>query len=624
MLLFRWILIVVLVGISIKPAGGEIFLPVLTSEPVYNMQAVGNQIFLMGRSHLYVWDLDDDKGPVPIASKAVNEIAVYNDQIYLGTDSGLFMFRDESSFSLGESVLGKFRVLSLEVWDGELWIGTNKGLKLLGLESMILSGGVTNLKTIGNRLWLLGSQGVGFFEVGDESRTFRRIEADSSEIEINGFSSIEEAGNEVWLTTIRDPKLGRFGPAYRIDGDKIRPDERLAEHPEVIFIGEAAGCPWFGTPNGAVYLESEKPVVVESPHPVNVVYDAAEGVWLGTTQGLMHLPLLGAGTRMFPVHINAQAMLQFKDWFLVASGEGLFSYVEDLKVAGDLNTNGRFLLGRHLYAVGAGYSDGRSSERSWEWCIATTRAGASKGERCIPVGKENSVRLDWAPSTVFVQFRDDLGNRSEVQEHNIIVLPTLVALFSIGVILLLLTVALIMARLLKRRRAETERAQKEAMIDKLTGLPRKGQGKADQLLEDRFETVADKKWTLMLIDVDRFKEINKEDGYLAADEALTKLGELLRTSCRTDAGDFAMRWGGDEFVILMLGVEGAKAEQLVERIHSRIRNEDFKFLKTQLTVSIGVCDSRSALTKLKAAFKAAEKNVHEAKQQPGKNQVVWT
>jgi diguanylate cyclase (GGDEF)-like protein len=69
---------------------------------------------------------------------------------------------------------------------------------------------------------------------------------------------------------------------------------------------------------------------------------------------------------------------------------------------------------------------------------------------------------------------------------------------------------------------------------------------------------------LVLLDVDRFKEHNDQLGHTAADRHLVEIAQRLLAATRR--GDFLARWGGDEFALLLNGVQAEQARTVVERI----------------------------------------------------------
>jgi diguanylate cyclase (GGDEF)-like protein len=100
---------------------------------------------------------------------------------------------------------------------------------------------------------------------------------------------------------------------------------------------------------------------------------------------------------------------------------------------------------------------------------------------------------------------------------------------------------------------------------------------------------------LLLIDLDRLKEINDRRGHAQGDRALQLVAESLRRSCR--ATDLAARTGGDEFLVLAVNTSAGEALALAHRICATVRrlgaaaNEKEKTMPPpEVTVSIGVAD----------------------------------
>lgn len=96
---------------------------------------------------------------------------------------------------------------------------------------------------------------------------------------------------------------------------------------------------------------------------------------------------------------------------------------------------------------------------------------------------------------------------------------------------------------------------------------------------------------LLLIDLDRFKQVNDTYGHLAGDNVLTEMGNLLQRATRSV--DVVARYGGEEFVIVLpeTGAEGALV--FAERIRERIATHKFTFapgITSHITASIGVAN----------------------------------
>jgi diguanylate cyclase (GGDEF)-like protein len=99
--------------------------------------------------------------------------------------------------------------------------------------------------------------------------------------------------------------------------------------------------------------------------------------------------------------------------------------------------------------------------------------------------------------------------------------------------------------------------------DHLTGLSNR---RAIMTLREGFSVI--------FIDLDDFKEINDSFGYNAGDEILKRFSEILKGLSRSD--DIFIRWGGDEFVLILPTTTQKQAKKLVLRIKEEVkRNEDF-------------------------------------------------
>ena len=97
----------------------------------------------------------------------------------------------------------------------------------------------------------------------------------------------------------------------------------------------------------------------------------------------------------------------------------------------------------------------------------------------------------------------------------------------------------------------------------------------------------------LMIDVDRFKEINDRFGHLAGDEALKEVARRAEAEIR--AGDTGARFGGDEFAILLAGAETAQALKLAERIHHGVGSSPIRVhggAHVTVTLSIGLATAK--------------------------------
>lgn len=137
--------------------------------------------------------------------------------------------------------------------------------------------------------------------------------------------------------------------------------------------------------------------------------------------------------------------------------------------------------------------------------------------------------------------------------------------------------------------SDKQRLEKLAATDALTGtMNRRALAEA---LEAELDRARRYKLgiSILLADIDRFKQINDTRGHLAGDSVLRQVGEILRREARSV--DIVARYGGEEFVVVMpeTGLQGATI--FAERLRQRIEKHDFADTGDQplnLTVSIGL------------------------------------
>jgi diguanylate cyclase (GGDEF)-like protein len=150
-------------------------------------------------------------------------------------------------------------------------------------------------------------------------------------------------------------------------------------------------------------------------------------------------------------------------------------------------------------------------------------------------------------------------------------------------------------RILRRELAErSERTARELRVDPLTGLGNR------RLLEHQLEASA--AGAALFLDVDNFKRVNDLRGHAVGDEVLRRLAAVLRSCCRT--GDVLVRYGGDEFVVL-LG-DDTTAGMLGRRIMARVRRENWSAMTggIEVTVSVGVARAGTVPSALRRSDEA--------------------
>jgi len=127
--------------------------------------------------------------------------------------------------------------------------------------------------------------------------------------------------------------------------------------------------------------------------------------------------------------------------------------------------------------------------------------------------------------------------------------------------------------------------------------------------------------SLLLLDVDRFKQYNDAYGHLEGDKILIELGRVIRECLRKS--DTAYRYGGDEFMVVLPQTLGNEARNVAERIRARFPAEYSRREPDRIdtTLSIGVVSHRPK-EDLSELVKRADQAMYKAKKQGGNQSIL--
>jgi diguanylate cyclase len=209
-----------------------------------------------------------------------------------------------------------------------------------------------------------------------------------------------------------------------------------------------------------------------------------------------------------------------------------------------------------------------------------------RGWRGTPVETAIPLALAGEASVDGVLVASGLDNEFVDQVHDDVRRLRLILAGGLGALWLLLLP--ILASVSKRLRREVQRNEHLAHHDALTSLPNR------QLLEERLvEAVAradrdDGLVGLLLLDLDRFKEVNDTLGHRAGDRLLVHVAQRLRESTR--AADTVARLGGDEFAVVLADPEGEpEIRAVLERVLQALRRPlTIDGIELTVDASIGV------------------------------------
>ncbi|MEG6584265.1 GGDEF domain-containing protein [Dendrosporobacter sp. 1207_IL3150] len=124
--------------------------------------------------------------------------------------------------------------------------------------------------------------------------------------------------------------------------------------------------------------------------------------------------------------------------------------------------------------------------------------------------------------------------------------------------------------------------------------------------------------SLIMIDIDDFKKVNDRYGHVAGDHVIKMVANEFKKFIR--ANDAAVRWGGEEFAIVLPGTSKSGAYKLAERLRKNVEMQSFRYKETSLnvTISLGVACVSEQIT-AEALVDLADQALYRAKSQ--KNRV---
>jgi two-component system, cell cycle response regulator len=151
-------------------------------------------------------------------------------------------------------------------------------------------------------------------------------------------------------------------------------------------------------------------------------------------------------------------------------------------------------------------------------------------------------------------------------------------------------------------------------IDPLTSLWNRGFGeeRLDQVL--RLAARTDEWTSVIVVDVDRFKQVNDRHGHAAGDLTLREIARVLRSAVRTT--DVVARWGGEEILLILPATDPAGARLLADRLVVALRAIEVRVDGAVIrpTASLGVASAMAATARPEELVQRADRAMYRAKQ----------
>jgi len=154
------------------------------------------------------------------------------------------------------------------------------------------------------------------------------------------------------------------------------------------------------------------------------------------------------------------------------------------------------------------------------------------------------------------------------------------------------------------------------LVDDVTGLFNSRY--LDMAVSSAIDTQS--RFSILFIDIDRFKSVNDGSGHLIGSQMLVELAGMLKVRMRRP--DLLFRYGGDEFIALMYGADAKKAAEAAERLRAEVENKRF-FIENKefrITLSIGVATFPEDGREKKLILEMADQAMYAGKKE-GRNRV---
>lgn len=167
---------------------------------------------------------------------------------------------------------------------------------------------------------------------------------------------------------------------------------------------------------------------------------------------------------------------------------------------------------------------------------------------------------------------------------------------------------------------EKNKYERDSKLDHLTEIFNRREMMARMEVEQKRQLRHGNHFTIILGDIDNFKNVNDTFGHGQGDHVLKKLARIMKDQIR--GIDCISRWGGEEFLIMLVETDLDDGQKVAERIRKNIEETEFEFKDSKMTVTItcGLSAHHGADDTIESCIKRADQALYKGKGQ-GKNRI---
>lgn len=149
-----------------------------------------------------------------------------------------------------------------------------------------------------------------------------------------------------------------------------------------------------------------------------------------------------------------------------------------------------------------------------------------------------------------------------------------------------------------------------SVIDELTGLYNRRF--FYEVLEKEFKRAKrySSSFTLVVADLDNFKQINDKYGHIKGDEVLKEVAKTIKNRLRVS--DYPIRYGGDEFALILLQSGTSETEKIMNDINNKLMTLNFN-IKEKVSLSFGMCKFSETFSSVNEMIEGADKELYKNK-----------